>query len=327
MNLLENLSATLPSRTVALRLAAAAVVATIFAAPASAQLNEERPQTDVVGIADEAMAENDQVEPDEYSVGVGVTFATDYFFRGYLQDDDGLLNGGIIAQPYIEIGFPVYATDDYTFEATVGTWNSFNSEVEGVGASPSSWYESDLYAGLTASTGNFEFGAIYTWYLYPFGGVPEIQELGAYVSYAIPLTGDDPDVDDEFVFDLGVGAGVYFETKDEGGSEDAYLELGIEAATELEIESFDDPISLAFPVTVGMSLDDYYFDDQGDDTFLGYVSVAAAAGFPLTPGGKYGSWTLTPAVEGLFLFADNLESINGDDNVQLIGSLSLDLAF
>ena len=331
MNHLDPNGTALPQRrTLALSLAAAAAVAAAFgfAAPASAQLEEQRLQEETVGIAGEPMIENEQVEPDQYSVGVGVTFATKYYFRGYIQDNDGLLNGGIISQPYVDVGFPIIAGEDdgFALAANIGTWNSFGSETaDAPGAGPRTWYESDLYAGLTASTGNLEFGAVYTWYLYPFGGVPEIQEVGAFASYGISI-GDNPDIDDEVTFDLGFGAGVYFETYDAGGSEDAYLELGVEPATAVEISGFDEPIALAFPVTVGLSLDDYYVDPAtGDEEFFGYVSVAAAATFPLTPGGKYGTWTLTPAVEGLFL-GDGLSTVDGDD-VDLIGSLSLDLAF
>jgi hypothetical protein len=316
-------------------LAAAAALAVLgmVATPALAQVQPERPQEEIVDNLGEPFAETvaEQIEPDNYSVDAGITFATAYYFRGIIQEDDGLLNGGLITQPYIELGLPLLVSEDESFQisATVGTWNSVHSENDddGVddGLGPRTWYESDVYGGLTLGTGNFEIGVIYTFYLSPAGTFTEIQEVGGTIGYEVSL-GDNPDVDDEFTLDLAFGAGVFFETDDVSG-EDAYLELGVEPSFELEIDGFDEPVGLAFPVTVGLSLDDYYTDAAGDDEFLGYVSVAAAASFPLTPGGKYGAWSVTPAVEGLFLFAEGLEIGNDGDDVELIGSISLDLSF
>lgn len=317
--------------------AVAPVAVALFAAPALGQFQAERPQEDLPGRIEEPLAEaaDEPIVP-AYSVTVGSNFTTAYYFRGILQQPDGLLNGGIIAQPYVEVGIPLIADPDkgYAVSAKVGQWNSFGSEQPENETGPEAWYESDLYAGLSFTTGAFELAGIYTFYTSPNNSFPTVQEVGAIASYGLAF-GDNPEVDDEAAVELGLSAGLFYELDNTatpnpvlGESEEgAYLELGAAPAFELEVGAVENPVELSFPVTVGLSLADYYFDEDGDDEFFGYVSVAAAAGIPLPVPADYGDWRLVPSVEALFLGANSLEVINNDDSSEFIGSLEVVFEF
>ena len=299
------------------RLIAAAALAVAALSPAAfAQVQPERIQ-DQDPLIDEPLDEEEGVA---YGISTGVTFTTQYFFRGYNQEDQGF-----IAQPYFELGIPILIDDDrgYTLAATAGQWNSFHSEQTGAsGSGPSGGYERDLYAGLTFTTGDITVAGVYTFYTYPNGAASTIEEIGALIEYGLSFGGDD---EGEGAITLPLQVGVFFETNDRGGSEDAYVEVG--TALGLELDLGDQSIGLEFPVKVGMSIDDYYFDNSGDDEFLGYVSVAATAGFPLPVPERYGDWSVTPGLEALFLAADGLEIVNNGDEIELIGSLNVNFEF
>ncbi len=299
-------------------IAAVAIAAASLSSVAAAQVNPERPQ-DPLPEVDPSL---DELEGVNYGVEVGVTLTTAYFFRGINQEDQGF-----IAQPYFEVGVPILVDDSRGFrlEANVGQWNSFHDEHTGSsGQGPSSWYESDLYGGLTFTTGNFAIEGLYTFYTSPNGAFETIQEVGATLKYGLVL-GEDPDDEDAGIA-LGFAGGAFFETSDNGGSEDAYLQLGVTTGVTLEVGD-DLPLKLEFPVIVGLSLDDYYFDNDGDEEFFGYVSVAVAGELPLPVPERYGDWSLTPGLEAIFLGAEGLETANNGDDIELIGSLNLNFAF
>ncbi|MGB7158321.1 MAG: hypothetical protein WBD40_09670 [Tepidisphaeraceae bacterium] len=247
----------------------------------------------------------------------GLDFTTAYFFRGYLQEDQGL-----IAQPYLNLYFDISDSEANPITGYVGMWNSFHEEKTGADdGSFGAWYESDLYAGVDAGLGGgFTLGAIYTIYTYPNGAFDSIEEIGFKLSY------DDTDKWG-LPFALRPYAAVYFETKDNNGSEDTYLEIGIAPTVYTFNEEGDAPIAIAVPVTVGMSLDDYYFDDSGDDEFLGYFSVGVAASMPLPIPSSYGAWSLNGSVTWLQLLADGLETANNDDSTEIIGKLGVSFAY
>ena len=319
--------------------ALAAAVAALFAAPDAVgqEALGDRPQEGVVEILGEPMDELDNEVAPVWGVDAGVTFATDYHFRGIVQDTDGLLNGGIIAQPYITLGVPLVAPEDadYALSANVGIWNSFSSEQEAPDTNPEAWYESDLFAGVSFTTGDFQIFAIYTFYTSPNGSFATVQEVGGGIAYAVPIGGNDPLDDDETGFDLGLSAAIFAEIDNSAfpdpsqadDDEGIYLELGIEPSIEREIPGIRGDVALSLPVTVGLSVGDYYVDLGGDNEFFGYVSVKGQATFPLPVPPRYGAWAITPAVEGLFLGSEGLEDLNGGEDTELLGYVSVDFSF
>src|SRR5215218_10532399 len=67
-----------------------------------------------------------QAEPADPNTGGltltgGVDYVTSYFFRGYNQEDTGL-----IFQPYVTITATLVSNDNFTLNGYVGTWNSFH---------------------------------------------------------------------------------------------------------------------------------------------------------------------------------------------------------
>ena len=246
----------------------------------------------------------------------GVDYVSAYFFRGYNQEDTGL-----ILQPYATVTAELASNDDLTLNAYVGIWNSFHENKTLAGATgPSTWYESDLFGGVDFIFGKFTIGTIYTFYTYPNGAFNTIQEIGFKVAY------DDTELMEEMnvPFALKPYAAVYFETGDGNGTEDTYAELGVAPSFALG----ESGITLAVPVALGLSVDDYYLDDTGDNETLGYGSVGLFASVPLPVGEKYGSWTLTGGVQYIYLFADSAELTNdGGDNDEILGKVGVSFAY
>ena len=99
----------------------------------------------------------------------------------------------------------------------------------------------------------------------------------------------------------------------EGGpNKGTYLELGIEPSAPL-----DGPVGLSFPVTLGMSMSNYfeYMDASGSmtDAKFGFFSVGASVGIPLNTPEEYGSWELGLGLNAL-MFGEGLKAINGEES-------------
>ncbi len=249
--------------------------------------------------------------------GLDTAITTAYFFRGANQED-----GGLIIQPDLSVSFAAVDTDDVDVSLKVGTWNSFHSQQT---FSTNVWFESDLYAIATVTLSNgFSFNVGYTAYFYPGGAFSTIQELGLSAVYDYTsLLGDS-------VKGLGgtIELGVYHELDDGNGSEDTYGEIKVTPSYALDVDlgSMGKPV-FKFPIKLGLSLNDYYFESDGGNSFFGYVSVGALGELPLSMPAKYGTWTLRAGVEYLHLFADSLDFANNDEDNQFIGTVGLNIAY
>jgi len=295
--------------------AVAAAAATALAAP-SRVLAQDAPTTaPAVVVADEPEAYDPN--PGALTLTGGVDWTTAYFFRGYNQEDQGL-----IFQPYVTVTTALATSDSFTLNGYVGTWNSLQSEKTGAAATgPDTWYESDLFGGLDFVFGKFTIGTVYTYYTYPNGAFNTIQEVGFKVAY------DDTEfMKDKLTFALKPYAAVYIETSDGNGTEDTYLELGISPS--FSVGKFaGHGVTLSVPIVVGCSLDDYYLDDGGDNEFLGYTSVGLFASIPLGENTKYGTWTLTGGVQWLQLYADSVEAVNHGEESEILGKVGASFAY
>ena len=247
------------------------------------------------------------------SVGAGIDFVSSYYFRGIVQE-----TGGFIAQPYLEAGLSLYEGDNGSVSLAAGTWNSLHSRGDaGFDGAAEIYYETDFYAGLGLGfAGGWGADVTYTSYMSPRGSWGTTKEL------AVGLSHDDviaPYV--TLAFEMSGGA--------EGGpNEGSYLELGVEPSLPLE----DAPVSVSFPVAVGMSLSDYYeYATPGgmmEDGGFGFFNVGAMLGVPLSGiPAEWGSWEFTAGVQ-LLVFGDALKAINGsDDGVEPIGIFGLSLGY
>jgi hypothetical protein len=250
----------------------------------------------------------------------GVDFTTAYFFRGYNQEDQGL-----IAQPYANLYFKIVDTDSFKVTPYVGTWNSIHSEdtLANAGGGPDAWYESDFISGVDFSSGAFTVGLVYTAYTYPGGAFETIQELG------VKLAWDDSEFQKgKLGFALKPYVAAYAETSDGNGSEDWYGELGIAPGLYTFNKDGKYPVAISVPVTVGLGLKDYYFDNDGHEEFFGYAGAAVAASVPLPfiPS-DFGSWSLTGSFQYLYLNAESLQTINHGEDYELIGKIGIAFAY
>ena len=283
------------------------------------QTKIEEPDREAVEAVQKQQEEDTGPNTGKVSLLAGIDYATAYYYRGYNQEDTGL-----ILQPYANIYFKLYEKDDQSVTAYVGTWNSWHSaSTLADPGGPGNWYESDFVAGVDWGIAPVTIGFIYTVYNYPGGAFDTIQELG------VKLSWDDTNfAEDRLPFALKPYVGVYAETNDENGSEDWYGEVGINPGIYTINEDGRYPVSLAVPVTLGVSLKDYYFDDDGGETFFGYGSVALTAGVPLAfiPE-DYGTWTLTGTVQYIQLFAESLDALNAGDDWEVLGKVGISVAY
>ena len=259
------------------------------------------------------------------SFTTGADFSHAYFFRGIKQERKGL-----VAQPYADINFNVYADDDgsglngVTF--TLGQWNSLHtgpSGQDGSAANVAPWYESDFFTGVTLAIDNWEAGITYTSYLSPNDSFGTVQEL----SFGLAM--DDTALLGTFALQPHVLIAVEMNGQADGGdSEGVYLEFGVEPGTDVLGES----VGVTFPVKIGLSLSDYF--ENGIDSALpggfsdtfGYLDVAAVVAVPLPVSENYGSWELTGGLH-LMALGSYLESLNESDGVQVIGSFGVSIGY
>jgi hypothetical protein len=254
------------------------------------------------------------------SLSGGVDFTTAYFFRGILQEKDGF-----IAQPYADITFNLYEGSNgvNSIGATLGIWNSIQSESPGTPVDPIGWYEADFYGGVTFGLfDKWEAGATYTIYTSPNGVFKSTQEIAFSLAY------DDSDLLGAFA----LSPNIVFAIEVQGGGATGpdlgtYFALNVEPSfTVIESEKY--PVTLSIPLTVGLSLGDYYENPTtGQDSTFGYFDAGVKLSMPLgfIPA-DYGSWEVY--IKGDFLFlGSSTEAINGGEDFEAIGTIGVALAY
>ncbi len=257
------------------------------------------------------------------SLGAGFDIQTAYFFRGILQEDQGF-----IFQPWAEMTFDLYEGSDTvnSVSGTLGIWNSIHSGPtgdDGPNADPRAWYEFDFYGGVTFGLADdWEAGAFYTIYTSPNGVFTSTQEIAFSIAY------DDSDLLGAYALSPHVLIAFEFQGGGATGPDTGtYLELGVEPGfTAIESEKY--PVTLSFPLTLGLSLDDYYQDPtDGDDDTFGYFDAGVVATVPLAfMPADYGSWEAYVKVDFLFL-GDSLETINNGDDFEVIGTVGVAMTY
>jgi hypothetical protein len=286
--------------------AAAVVVTAVAVAPAAAQA-PAGPNTGRISIAG------------------GVDFPTDYYFRGIVQETEDA-----IVQPYLNLTVKLYEADQGVLtgiNATAGIWNSLHWGPTGdkdLVGDPHNWYEADIIGGISAVFfKDLTLSATYTAYTSPNGFFNTVQEIALGAAYNDSgLLGP---------FALNPSVLVAFETRgqaDAGRDEGVYMQLGVAPG----VTFFDKttyPLSVTFPLALGLSLGDYYerIGVGGSDDTFGYFDMGVNLAVPLAfipPG--FGSWQLKASLHGLFL-GDNLRAANGGDGKEVIGSLGIAFSY
>jgi len=266
--------------------------------------------------------------PKVVSGEMGLSFTTHYYFRGILQE-----NQGIIAQPWLTLGYGLYEGKD-TFKnlgLTFGLWNSLHDGPTGTGGGGSMWYESDFFIELTADIGErLSVGTTYTSYYGANGLKPNVQEIAFSASYN----------DDKGKFISGLASGLQpsvvlafeLDGQQDGGAPGnlgIYLQLGVEPSWPLcKLGKTD--VTLSVPATMGLSLSDYYEDaGSGDDELFGFLDVGAVAScaIPCMPS-RLGPWQAQLGLHWLLLGDSNEDRAGtGGDASEMILSFGVSTKF
>jgi hypothetical protein len=240
-----------------------------------------------------------------FSGGVDVT--NQYNFRGIRQN-----TSGVSLWPFIDMAIPAWSGDGALKAVTVnvGTWNALNSQLSG-----NKGYETDLYATLGLGFGATAVSFNYTSYTSPGDYFTHVKELGVKLAYddsgALGAAAVKPYALVAFELD-GDGQA------DGGAGKGTYLELGVAPGVT------GSKASLAVPIKVGLSANDYYEFGTGSDSAFGYFSVA---GIVTVPFGSH--FNVHGGVE-LQSFSDTLRAYNAfgdDDESRVAGLASIGVGF
>ena len=260
------------------------------------------------------------------SLSGGIDFTTAYFFRGILQERDGL-----IVQPYLEVGANLYsAPEDYdvsrdgplsSISLTLGTWNSLQSkQTGGTDENDPVFYETDWYGGVNFGFfGKLDTGVSYVAYTSPSDAFSTVQE----VDFNLGLD------DSEWLGAWALSPSATFAIETDGaalGKSGSYAQIGIEPSFEA-IHSDTYPVNVSFPVTAGFSINNYYDGPGKNDQTWGFADFGVVASVPLAfiPE-DYGSWSFSGGAH-LFTFNKGLQKINHDNDPWVVGVWSLSMTY
>lgn len=247
------------------------------------------------------------------SVDLGFDVTSAYFFRGYNQEDRGA-----IVQPFAEVGFALVDGGDGSpsIDAAFGTWNSFHSAHTGAADNGAdTWYESDIYAGFTFGFDSFELGVGYLFYTYPSSDFNTVQEIGITLGFDLP----DDEWTGTWIGDVTLGFHFEVDNSNVGPDEAAYFQLDFGPSFEV----FNGKATLSLPVTLGLSLDDYYVGT--DDETFGFLSLGTELQVPLGSG-EFGTSSFTIGVTTLIL-GDTTEASNNADDSEVLAYAGVSLSF
>lgn len=261
------------------------------------------------------------VNSGKVSFSLGTDITTAYFFRGILQERDG-----VITQPYGEVSFSLYENKGAALSSvtlTGGLWASVHSEKTGnTGTGAPAFYELDVYGG--GSVGLFdtlELGASYILYSSPNNAFSKIQE----VDFSLGLD------DSQWLGPLALNPHAAFAIETEGGADagtnrGTYAEVGIEPAFEM-IPWERYPVTLSLPIVAGFSINDYFENARGNDEAWGYTRFGALLSVPLAfiPQ-EFGSWSATAGAH-LYTFNSNLQRFNKNNDPWVVGTWGISMEY
>ena len=262
------------------------------------------------------------VDPNPGAVTItgSIDFLNQYMFRGLQQN-----NTGLVTWPAFDLGIAAYSGDGGLKGVGInfGTWNSLHSGNTGSdGPSGKMWYESDFYATLGFGFGKgTSFSTTYTAYTSPNSGFTTVKEIsfkfalddsgylgkGAVKPYVV--------LAQEFGTDIATGQA------DGGENAGTYMEIGI-APGYYGISR----ASIAFPIKLGFSLNDYYEGPEGDEKF-GYFQIGGQIAAPLTSStNKFGVWTVKGGID-IYAFGDTPKAFNNGDGSKVVATFGIGVVY
>jgi hypothetical protein len=220
-----------------------------------------------------------------------------YLFRGIRQESDPSLT----MWPYADLKIDLMSGDGAVKSAAVnfGVWNSLHTGTSGTDVADGRLhYEEDFYAALTLGFGGAtSLTSQYTAYTSPNARFTTVKEVSFKVAQASKYA---PYGLVAFEFDTEPG----LHQADGGLDAGTYLELGIGPSWPLGGST-----TIAVPVKLGMSLNDYY-ELAGEDNKFGYFDIGALVTVPLTGiPSRFGSWNVHFGGD-YFALGDTTEALN-----------------
>lgn len=283
-------------------------------------------ETMPAGSVESGSAPATAIQPDEgpnggkVALSVGSDFTNAYFFRGILQERDGFIwqpYGGVTITLAEDVGAGVIDNIDLSF----GSWNSVHTRQTGAVSGPANWFESDVIVGFNVGLWDFvSTNVSYIAYTFPNGAYPTAQEIDWTISF------DDSGLLGAFALNPSMLWAFEVDNTAFGDQEGIYLQLGVKPGVTL-FEEADYPLTLALPLTLGLSVSDYYEEPGGDDDTFGYFDAGFVASVPLSfIDSAYGSWSVTAGVDVLVL-SDTLERVNRNDEAFVVGKAGISFVY
>lgn len=223
----------------------------------------------------------------------GVDIPSVYYFRGIRQETDPK----VTLWPYGDVGITLMSADEGLKSVAVnfGVWNSLHTGSSGSKTPDKSiHYEEDFYSTLTFGFAPAAASVKYIAYTSPNSSYLTVKEVD------FQVTGTQ-----KFAPYGLVAVELSKASADGFSNKGTYLELGATPNWPLGKATF------SVPVSVGLSLKDYYETPTGDNAF-GFFDLGGMITLPFTGvPAKYGSWNLHGRVDYLRL---------GDSTVQYGGT-------
>ena len=253
---------------------------------------------------------------DVVAVAAGIDVASQYMFRGVLQNSTGA-----VVWPFVDVTARLLSRDGPLKRVTVnaGFWNSLNTGDTGTdGPMTKAWYESRLRGGIDFRLGRgVSVGASYTSYVSPNDLFTTAKEIGIRVAMddaqSLGRAAVHPYALVAMEIDTAPGVGQL----DGGLHAGRYLELGATPGYAAR------GIGFTAPIKVGLSVGNYYELGNNDNRF----GVASAGGFvsvPLGGASTIGQWHVRGGVE-VYRLGETTKVFNGGDRFQTMASIGLAL--
>jgi len=250
--------------------------------------------------APEAEAEEGPLS--RFSGSIQADFTNVYFFRGILQERNGL-----VAQPWGELYYALYQSETgfiRDFSIGGGVWASFHTEETLAEHGPHSLYEVDWYPVVYLEFPNsVSLTTIYYFYTSPNGAFQRVDELN------LKLAWDDSETFGRFALQPWVNLAIETHRTSFGDDEGVGLQMGI-APTLYEFAHDTYPVTFTVPLELGFAIDDYYEREDGSENPFGYLSFGLSASVPLAfMPESTGAWSFTLTGKGYYL-SNTLEEAN-----------------
>ena len=251
-------------------------------------------------VAAPALAQAPAANTGAIKVTAGVDFPSVYYFRGIRQETDPK----ITTQPYGDVGITLRSADAGLKSVAVnfGVWNSLHTGTSGSDGLKPIHYEEDFYSSFTLGFSQAAASVKYIAYTSPNLSYPTVKEVD------VQLTGTQ-----KFAPYALVAAELSDASADGFSNKGTYLELGAGPNWSLGT------CTLTVPVSVGLSLKDYYQGPTGSNKF-GYFDLGGILSVPLAFMNGKSTWEVHGGVDLLWL-GDNMKLLNGGDGVKPVASI------